>query len=60
MTRIAINEVWNHDGRSVRLAVIEAKPGRERSEVVAWILNNRPDLDLATTIDAHGYHAVAI
>lgn len=57
--RILINEVWNAEGRTVELARIEAN-GNPRAAVYEWIRANRPDLDLATTIDAHGFHAVAV
>lgn len=59
--KIRISEVWNASGRSVDLATIEVKNvGVATLSVQNWIKNNRPDLGLADTIFAHGYHAIAI
>jgi hypothetical protein len=62
--KIKISEVWNADGRSKELAVIDVEDVRgkygARRAVEEWILQNRPDLQLADTIYAHGYHAIAI
>lgn len=61
--KISINEVWNAEGRSEHLAVIEIlgnSPVAARHAVWAWILSNRPDLDLAQSISAHGFHAIAV
>lgn len=59
--RIQINEVWNHEGRSKELAIIEASDNHKAFQVVyAWIDKNRPDLSLADSIDAHGFHARAL
>jgi hypothetical protein len=56
--KIQINEVWNKEGKSVELAVIEPieNPGMA---VHYWIRANRPDLHLAGLND-HGFHAIQI
>lgn len=54
-----ISEVWNQSGRTVVIAEIETKPSSFRSDVFKWIEENRPDLNLADTLTAHGFHAVA-
>lgn len=58
--KIRINEVWNTKGETKELAVVECHPLSARATVWRWINNNRPDLSLATDINAHGYHAVEI
>ena len=61
--KIQINEVWNKEGRTVKLAEVESpgfSPDLARKAVWAWIDANRPDLNQADTIDAHGYHAIAV
>ena len=57
--KIQINEVWNSTGKSVELAVIEAS-GNPRRAVYDWIAANRPDLDMATALYSHGFHAQEI
>lgn len=57
--KIQISEVWNAEGKSEKLAIIDG--GRNPAQAVRdWIAANRPDLDLANTLYAHGYHAIAI
>ncbi len=61
--KIRINEVWNKEGKSEELTVInvDSKDFRYAVHLVQdWVRENRPDLELATGIDAHGYHAEAI
>lgn len=59
--KVQINEVWNGEGRSERLAVIDIPVGlNPRHVVYDWIAANRPDLTLATSIFSHGYHAEAV
>lgn len=60
--KIQIKEVWNSEGRSQKLAVIEVNGNQHDAiqSVWNWIRENRPDLSMADTIDAHGFHAVAI
>lgn len=60
---IRISEVWNNDTphKKTELAVIIIAP--KKNPVLAvqnWISANRPDLQLADTITAHGYHAIEI
>ena len=57
--KIQINEVWNQTGKSEELTVIEVNgtPSDCRSAVRDWIDNNRPDLQLASGLYDHGYHA---
>lgn len=57
--KIRISEVWNSTGSTVELAVIEAG-SNPRAAVYNWIETNRPDLTLADTVYAHGFHAVAL
>lgn len=56
---IQINEVWNRDGKTEELAVIEPD-GNPFAAVRQWIAGNRPDLTLADGLYSHGYHAVQI
>lgn len=60
--KIQISEVWNSEGRSEVLATIETPDNHIGAtiDVYRWIEKNRPDLILATTIDAHGFHAKAV
>lgn len=59
--KIRISEVWNNEGRSVELAVIEVKHVRDAAlAVLRWIGAHRPDLQMADSIDAHGFHAVDV
>lgn len=61
--RIKITEVWNGGTeKQQELAIIEAPnhPIQARQSVYAWIGKNRPDLDLCTSINGHGYHAIAV
>lgn len=63
--KVQISEVWNAEGRSVPLVTIDVwsagsvhETHREALQAVLdWVANNRPDLKLANTINAHGYHA---
>lgn len=56
--KIQINEVWNADGKSKELAVIDVEGGRNpRVAVLDWIDANRPELTMALTLSDHGYHA---
>ena len=59
--KIQINEVWNggSDG-SKELAVINVVGNNPKQSVYDWISANRPDLDLCTSIYAHGFHAKQI
>lgn len=57
--KIQINEVWNAEGRSQELAIIQPI-GSPFLAVMKWIEQNRPDLELALHINAHGYHAIAL
>lgn len=57
--RIQINEVWNDSGKSVELAIIEPV-GSPFLAVQTWIATNRPDLECAMSIYAHGFHAVEV
>lgn len=57
--KIQINEVWNSEGKSVKIAVIDSV-GNHRANVWAWIRANRPELDMASNINAHGFHAEAV
>ena len=59
--KIQINEVWNNNGRSLKLAEIEVtNPAIARTQVNMWIRANRPDLSVATGLYQHGFHAVAV
>lgn len=60
--RIKVSEVWNHEGRTETLATIDVDTRIEnpKAAVYTWMAANRPDLSLATTIDAHGFHAIAV
>lgn len=57
--KIRISEVWNYKSESIELAIIESHSNNPTA-VWEWIRNNRPDLELATASDAHGFHAIAI
>lgn len=54
--KIKINEVWNAEGRSETLAIIDVD-GDTILAVKEWIEKNRPDLQLALGLSSHGYHA---
>ncbi len=58
--KIQINEVWNYDGRSKKLAVIDSQNDNPRHDVELWIDKNRPDLTMAYGMNEHGYHAVQV
>ena len=59
--KIRITEVWNNEGRSKELTTIEVATGeRPHQAVWKWILENRPDLELAASVWAHGFHAVEV
>ena len=58
--QIQISEVWNREGKSKVLAVIENGYVAPNLAVWDWIHANRPDLDLAGIVNDHGFHAVAI
>lgn len=58
--QIKISEVWNGTGESETLAIIETTPQLAKTEVYQWINANRPDLSLARTIYAHGFHACEV
>ena len=58
--KIRISEVWNRVGKSKELAVIESDNLLGPSAVRKWIRENRPDLTVAESIYAHGYHAVEV
>ena len=55
--KVRISEVWNYRGEVKELAVIEANG---KADVYDWISKNRPDLSLATGVNDHGFHAIAI
>lgn len=55
---IVISEVWNAEGRSVELVRIPMTDN-PRVDVMRWISANRPELDLASGLYSHGYHARA-
>ncbi len=57
--KIQINEVWNSEGKSEVLAIVDAGIN-PTAAVYEWILKNRPGLPLANTISAHGFHARAV
>jgi hypothetical protein len=60
---IQISEVWNAEGKSVKLAKVEsvgASPYLAREAVEQWIKDNRPDLTEAWSTRMHGFHAVQI
>ena len=57
---VQINEVWNREGRSVKLAIIQTTMTRGRYDVLAWIAANRPDLSECYSLNGHGFHAVAL
>lgn len=57
--KIKINEVWNREGRTLELAIIETS-GNPVLAIWDWITEHRPDLLLADTLYSHGYHAVQI
>ena len=59
--KIQINEVWNADGRSKKLAVVDVEWASLAPQAVwDWIMTNRPDLKLAEGLHDHGFHAIAI
>lgn len=58
--KIQISEVWNLEGRSEMLAIIEAPRELAQTAVFNWVDKNRPDLNIAGTINAHGYHAIEL
>ncbi len=59
--KIKISEVWNNEGRSVALEIIEVPSPREAAlAVLRWINNHRPDLQMADRFTPHGFHAVEI
>ena len=57
--KIRISEVWNLSGKTQEIGIIEAE-GNPTRAVYDWIEKNRPDLSLANTVVAHGFHAKAI
>lgn len=57
--KIQINEVWNAEGRSEQLAVIEAV-GNPYKAVRDWVATNRPDLVVSCGLFTHGYQAQEI
>ena len=56
---IQISEVWNYEGRSETLAIIETVDNPHLA-VDDWINENRPDLTLARGLNSHGWHAKQI
>jgi hypothetical protein len=60
LINILIEEVWNHKGESQKLVILEnVQLNKARTAVYDWISANRPELQLATGILDHGYHAIA-
>ena len=56
---IQISEVWNYEGRSEILAIIETNDNPHLA-VDNWINENRPDLTLARGLNSYGWHATQI
>ena len=57
---VKISEVWNAEGRSVELARIETNRALATRDVLAWVATHRPDLTVCTTLNGHGFHAIAL
>jgi hypothetical protein len=57
--KIRISEVWNNEGRSEELTIIETRPSEAKQAVFSWITAHRPDLS-AAGIFGHGFHAVQV
>jgi hypothetical protein len=59
--KIKISEVWNAEGRSAELVVLDVDCLEDcKPAVWEWIERNRPDLQQANSIFAHGFHAIAV
>lgn len=56
--KIKITEVWNGGSAGEKtLAIIETVSADPKTEVFLWVRENRPDLELSTSIYSHGFHA---
>ena len=56
--KIEIKEVWNGDGKSQQLVILEVPIGINPYKIVReWIWENRRDLELADGLFSHGYCA---